>query len=217
MGYAIHPQTSFCHSGDRLIIIDLRSNQYYCLPNRMRAAFANLCAGANLGAEDELTLRSLFDSGFLRKTEHPGLPEPCSVKVEELVAAIEGTVTVGDLASFTLSFVRANLQVKRKPLLSALSRLRITRSRQENLQSDCLAARAAEVSKRFSIAHSMQGKCLVHSLAVADWLVRRDARPRLVFGVIGRPFAAHCWVQLGNIVVNDRPEHVRMFTPVMVI
>ena len=40
----------------------------------------------------------------------------------------------------------------------------------------------------------------------ADW----------VFAVKGAPFAAHCWIQLGDIVLNDSVENVRAYTPIMV-
>jgi hypothetical protein len=36
-----------------------------------------------------------------------------------------------------------------------------------------------------------------------------------VFGVQARPFAAHCWVQKGEVVFNDTVEHVSGYTPIM--
>ena len=39
----------------------------------------------------------------------------------------------------------------------------------------------------------------------------------LVFAVMTRPFAAHCWVQLDETVLNDRLDHVRKFTPILVV
>jgi hypothetical protein len=37
-----------------------------------------------------------------------------------------------------------------------------------------------------------------------------------VMGVSGRPFAAHCWVQVGDRVVNDTLDHVILFTPILI-
>jgi len=34
---------------------------------------------------------------------------------------------------------------------------------------------------------------------------------------LARPFAAHCWVQYGDIVFNDRVEEVGGYTPIMVV
>jgi hypothetical protein len=41
--------------------------------------------------------------------------------------------------------------------------------------------------------------------------------PRWVFGVQSRPFAAHCWLQLGGVVLNDTVDHVKRYTPIMVV
>jgi hypothetical protein len=32
-----------------------------------------------------------------------------------------------------------------------------------------------------------------------------------------KPFAAHCWVQQGDVVFNDTPEHVRRYTPILAV
>ena len=36
-----------------------------------------------------------------------------------------------------------------------------------------------------------------------------------LFGVRTWPFAAHCWLQIGNLVVGDRLERVRFYTPIL--
>jgi hypothetical protein len=41
--------------------------------------------------------------------------------------------------------------------------------------------------------------------------------PTWVFGVQTRPFAAHCWLQHENIVLNDTVEHVTRYTPIMTV
>ena len=53
--------------------------------------------------------------------------------------------------------------------------------------------------------------CLTDSLALLEWLgpARREAM--LVLGVKLDPFAAHCWVQHGPRLLNDRPDVVELF------
>jgi hypothetical protein len=41
--------------------------------------------------------------------------------------------------------------------------------------------------------------------------------PDWVFGVNADPFEAHCWVQAGNVVLNDTVAWVSGFTPIMVV
>lgn len=59
--------------------------------------------------------------------------------------------------------------------------------------------------------------CLLDSLSLLHWLGRRGTRPALIFGVKLDPFAAHCWVQADDLVINDRVEAIAAFTPVRVI
>ena len=60
-------------------------------------------------------------------------------------------------------------------------------------------------------------KCLYDSLAMLEFLARYGFFPRWVFGVRALPFAAHCWVQCGDTVFNDTVEHVRGYTPIMLV
>jgi hypothetical protein len=36
-----------------------------------------------------------------------------------------------------------------------------------------------------------------------------------VFGVRTWPFQAHCWLQCEDLVLDDQPDRVRAFTPIM--
>ena len=55
--------------------------------------------------------------------------------------------------------------------------------------------------------------CLLDSLSLVRWL----GGGRLLFGVKLNPFAAHCWVQSGALILNDLTENVAAFTVVRVV
>jgi len=59
--------------------------------------------------------------------------------------------------------------------------------------------------------------CLFDSLALIHFLARFQVYPDWVFGVSAEPFEAHCWVQAGNVVLNDTVARVSAFTPIMYI
>jgi len=48
-------------------------------------------------------------------------------------------------------------------------------------------------------------------------LLAGTARAELVLAVKLQPFAAHAWVQWQDLVVNDRVDAVRDFTPILVV
>ena len=77
-------------------------------------------------------------------------------------------------------------------------------------------AAVATAFQRTSLWMTSHNQCLPRSLALATCLVKRGHRATLIFGVKLRPFDAHCWVQCGSVVINDRIERVRDFTPILV-
>lgn len=61
------------------------------------------------------------------------------------------------------------------------------------------------------------GPCLMRSLQQRLYLERRGHGAAWVFGVRTWPFEAHCWLQAGSVVLDDRPDHVAGFTPILVV
>lgn len=74
-------------------------------------------------------------------------------------------------------------------------------------------------SRRFLVARKlvpMRGNCLTDSLAFLRWLGYPPGA-MLVFGAKLAPFAAHCWVQIDQLLLNDHLEYVRRFRPLRVV
>ena len=59
--------------------------------------------------------------------------------------------------------------------------------------------------------------CLYDSLAFWLYAVFYGYRPNIIFGVTGDPFDAHCWVQAGGYILNDVPQNIRRYTPIIII
>ncbi len=83
-----------------------------------------------------------------------------------------------------------------------------------------LAARLEAEAVRFAqlapwLPHS--GVCLMRSLQLLLYLRALGHAPTWVFGVRTWPFQAHCWLQSGDVVLDDHLEHVRAFAPIMAI
>ena len=61
------------------------------------------------------------------------------------------------------------------------------------------------------------GKCLVRSFLLLRFLQRSGHEALWVFGVRIWPFAAHCWLQVGDVALDDFPERVSAYTPIYAI
>lgn len=60
-----------------------------------------------------------------------------------------------------------------------------------------------------------QGACLYRAFVLLGLLRRAGQDAVWVFGVRTWPFGAHCWLQIGDAVLDDDPERVSAYTPIM--
>lgn len=83
--------------------------------------------------------------------------------------------------------------------------------------ADAARARALDTAVRRAAAYGALGTtCLVRATALQRLLERegiRDAHLRVGVRRTNGHFAAHAWLELGDMVLGDQPQHVRTFTP----
>lgn len=60
-------------------------------------------------------------------------------------------------------------------------------------------------------------KCLLRAYMLLSLLRRRGEDALWVFGVRTWPFHAHCWLQCEDVVLDDHPERIGAFTPILVL
>jgi hypothetical protein len=88
------------------------------------------------------------------------------------------------------------------------------------------SARPFDLAEPSALAEIVQGfqrgmryypakrRCVQDSLALMTCLWRRHLDAELYFGVRLDPFAAHCWVQSGDLLLTDPAASVAEFSPV---
>lgn len=168
------------------------------------------------------------DSGYLDKLERLGLVErqpPNEPVIQSPIppvpqeSAIEGEASHRrfDLAEAIevahLAFA-ARRTLRRHSLASILAE--VDRSR----RSEADGSHAADLARRFDRYRRfvpLAGQCLPDTLAFLRFAGRRGCFPTLVFGVEAWPFAAHCWAQSGDVVLNDALDHARAFSSILAI
>lgn len=80
--------------------------------------------------------------------------------------------------------------------------------------------RAATLTQQFRYLRPWYPRdylCLFDSLALLLFLLRRGIRARWIFGVKEDPFAAHCWLQIGPVVLNEHLDRAKLYTPIMMV
>lgn len=61
-----------------------------------------------------------------------------------------------------------------------------------------------------------QGLCLYRSFILLRHLRRRGHDALWLFGVRTWPFEAHCWLQVGDMVLDDSADRISAYTPILV-
>lgn len=65
--------------------------------------------------------------------------------------------------------------------------------------------------------YTAKNRCLFDSLVLSVYLTLAGQPCHFVIAVTTKPFLAHSWVQVENVVLNDTVEHVQLFHPLLVV
>lgn len=126
-----------------------------------------------------------------------------------------------DTLRFLTAFVKAHLALKWQTLETVVSRVRhrkLQNAMPAKTSDTMRAGQLIAIAERLRpFVFSAHNRCLFESLLLIEYLARYRIFPDWVFGVHMAPFNAHCWVQYGDVVLNDTLEHARSFTPIMAV
>jgi hypothetical protein len=213
VGLAEH--IGYCVDRAGVTLLDTRRDRYFGLPLALESAFVELVDAGFRADPSTPAIRRLAELGILvegqtapQRTVPSAIRSWCDDSLSKGVAV--------DPLGVAWALWRADRRLKTQPLASTLDQLRLRRT-----ASSCVdLARLRDEAEAFHRVRAWAPKkpvCLLDSIALLDVLHKHALHPSLVFGVIRRPFAAHCWVQVDEVVVNDRLDHVREYAPILVI
>jgi hypothetical protein len=236
--YALADHVFLCVSGEHLVLLDLKEDRYWALEASQTAGLASWVRGWPVkgpepaGQEESPSpetlgaLEVLQSRGLLTESVPPGkdaTPVRAITPARELTSEAETSAgsRVGTWLTFLMSSAFAKFALRTWPFERVIGRVRrrkdLVRERAGNLDVE-RARKLVESFARYRIfLFSSKDECLYDSFALIEFLARYGIYPDWVFGVQTRPFAAHCWVQDGDIVFNDTVEHVSGYTPIMVV
>lgn len=208
------PSLSFCLIDDTALFLDLVSDRYFRLSEPSNAAFV-----AQL--EDGVATSCTFQAaGLERFSGQAPLPaqRPGSQARESVDLRSSGFSPL--LVSRALWEQRvAKRHLRNQGLHAMLADLRET-LRGSPIARLPLDARATRIAKAFEdarLVHSAVDQCLPRSIALAHLLAAVGSRCEVILGAKLRPFAAHCWVQSGSVVLNESVEETARYTPILVL
>ena len=232
--FFLQPHVFLCRGKRHWVILDVNRDKYLCVDRRQFEALGpslkgwegSGCTAApaseNAGAlaDDLLSLGILSERAADAKDALPtAYPLPTEAIDPDLPVPSRRSFCTR-AGAFFASSARASRELRgqRFQLIVESVRARKSRNAGRALLSDFERARSlVSVFDRLRWYYPRSYLCLFDSLALIHFLARFGMFPDWVFGVTADPFEAHCWVQAGNVVLNDTVERVSAFTPIMSI
>lgn len=213
-----------CHFDGCSVLLDIPQDRYWMLVGSNAAALAVIARGAAQTVAPALIERLMAQgiiepigsSSSLNLFDVPD--EPGIVRQTALVETASPTRNLDLLwaPEIAAAAFAARYWVRRVPLARLIEKVRHRRSLPHRIPEMPIGdfARLYDHYRRWV---PLQRICLADSLAFLAIAARHGHYPQLMFGVIASPFAAHCWVQDEDMVLNDAIDRVTQFKLVLVV
>lgn len=220
MGYSLRNGVSLCEVADRLLFLDIDTDRYFALGASADRAVQKLLHKEPLDKADLPHLAGLSQRGILdcevgldhviAASGSPPQPEACLL--DRNASPPTPIATAIAVTAIAASIARVKGRSLRTNLMSA-----VARRGSPSAPDEAMLQHVATAFDRAGRLISGHDRCLPQSLAVMRAIASRAGWAQIVLGVTLGPFAAHCWIQCGSIVINDRVDRVRCYTPILVV
>jgi hypothetical protein len=220
VSYQLKDGVSFCRVADQTVFLDLSADRYFCLSPVGQQSFDRLVRGETLAQDDLATLKDLTVVRPITNEAKYDAITPClSIDFPQLSLLDEDCARPGglDVVLAASCLVASSVGLRIFGLRTVVAQLSARKIRAAGRIAPTELAKVAGAFARLRYVATERDNCLTRSIAVAGRLTVCGAQPSLVIAVKLQPFGAHAWVQCDKLLVNDRHEFVRDYTPILVI
>jgi len=198
-----------------LVLLDVRSSSYLVLAGA--GDTVDLASeGHQARIQDTDLSDQLLEARLGSASDAPGVARRrASPAVRDLDPASIELVSVGEALSLLVSALSMLWRFK----LRRFERLVAENENQAIASAEAVSrvVRRALVFRRLLPWVPFQGQCLYRAALLRQYLGRDRGLATWVFGVTTWPFAAHCWLQVDDLVLNDRLDQVQRYTPILAV
>lgn len=206
-------QVRAAHVETDVVFLDIASDAYFCLAGARD--HLDLGPGRQVRARPEQSADDLIAAGLLTTapSSAPNRDPPAVTRGLEGETKATTPKAYFEAAASNIRAARAIADLPFREVLAMAG----------PLDPNAFAAPSARLLEeagrfdRLSPWLPRAGLCLMRSLQQRLYLKRRGHGVAWVFGVRTWPFEAHCWLQAGTVVLDDRVDHVAGFTPILVV
>lgn len=228
MHYRLRENLSCCDVDGHMIFLDIAQDRYFRLTGTLEKAMRHFRAQEGVAStllEHLTAARILVEASDLEASAATTNIQRPSRSAIEQASAIENcrlnAAVVFEVMAITLSIHR---QLKSCTFKTILDRASAYRGRKvyehETATPIALEHSLLLANGKFARARRyvpIEPVCLLDSLSLLRFLSRRGMPANIVFGVKPEPFAAHCWVQAGDMVLDETLSDAHAYTPIRVV
>jgi len=234
--YALASQVFACLDGDQVVLLDLKQDRYFSFEAAKARGLHSLVAGwpavpaagdSDTGSplDGDRIARQLLERNILTRNNGTARNEtaPIVAAHSEMICDRYDDVpsrSLRGIISFVAATTIATVMLRFGSLERAVRRVKERRARRPHSASFDVE-RTRDLLAIFThlrpFLFTSRDQCLFESLVLIEFLARYGIFPSWVFGVQSRPFAAHCWVQEGDRVLNDTLDHLGRYTRIMAV
>lgn len=220
-----HIDVPYCLVDGRVVFLDVRHDCYFRLSEQVEQAFL-------LWLKERQApfpfASMLIERGVITCDPSAAAPNVLTIPETPLQSALETTPARTPISfqvvlevAYLVALTRTQLAIYGLHRISrSLSSYRERRARSNPTSDTPPTSRLMSAAASFRRARHfvpITSRCLLDSLSLARFLANRSLHANVVFGVMGDPFAAHCWVQSGQLALNETVGDAEAFTPIWMI
>lgn len=214
MAYKLRNGLYFCVSEGRTIFFDVPGDRYFALQPAWDGAFQNIVRGEEAGpAVAELARANIL-------IWHESICEPLRSASVTMPSKEIGFEPALPFVRYAARCVVAQMRAVAWLRLRRFEAIIASLASRYPIGSDSRERDFVALSRAFSATAAMRPRhrhCLSSSLAYFHMVRSLGMSAKLVMGVSAQPFSAHCWVQSGDTVLNDRLENIVPFQPIFCV
>lgn len=218
MALALRPGLTFCRLEENFIFLDREADRYFSVSGSLACC---LQAALNIPADEP----SVHEIEILRKANLivDGDGPPLAVFEHEAAhTSILGFTRDTRFKPVAMAGVLCRLtkmqrRLRKRGLPQMLREVEAWKVRGSDLVDNENLRELAHLYDQSRLLYLPADHCLVRALTYYSHAASIGYRVRLVFGVQLHPFSAHCWIEHGDLILDDSVEHVARFKPILVL
>lgn len=193
--------------GDDAVLLDIAKDAYFCLPDAAKAWRALQTGEASREARQ---LAEILATANYARHDRPRETRR-DAPLRDLRDAPWPKVRIVDIWRLGRAWVDYLRHYRGRPFAHLLRYATADRPSGDDPE----VIRAARLFERLAVWLPVSGKCLVRSFILLRFLHHSGLTAEWVFGVAVWPFKAHCWVEADGVALDDAPERLAAYTPIL--